>query len=98
MTQPYLYSSFRFSQFSFFLHDINYRNLVNDPLVPYACLCIKWLDFLATKNRNVLRQWLEGGNRHNVVADRWMNIKEGACGIALTSLEDPACGKRTAGG
>ena len=51
-------------------------------------------DFLATKSRDVLRDWLEGGARHIVVADRWMNIKEGACGIALTNLEDPACGKR----
>ena len=53
-------------------------------------------DFVATKNRDILHDWLEGGARHIVVADRWMNIKEGACGIALTSLEDPACGKRAA--
>ena len=70
----------------------------------YLCECkghlsirgvlVNHYDFLATKNRNVLRDWLEGGTRHIVVADRWMNIKEGACGIALTNLEDPACGKR----
>ena len=55
---------------------------------------VKRYDFLATKNRDILRHWLEGGTRHIVVADRLMNIKEGACGIALTSLEEPACDKR----
>ena len=56
---------------------------------------VKLYDFLATKNRDILHDWLAGGARHIVVADRWMNIREGACGIALTSLEDPAaCGKR----
>lgn len=55
---------------------------------------VKLHDSLATKNRDILGNWLKGGARHIVVADRWMNIKEGACGIALTSLEDPACVKR----
>ena len=56
---------------------------------------VKPNDFLATKNRDILHDWLAGGARHIVVADRWMNIREGACGIALTSLEAPAaCGKR----
>ena len=56
---------------------------------------VKLYDFLATKNRDILHDWLVSGARHIVVADRWMNIREGACGIALTSLEAPAaCGKR----
>ena len=54
---------------------------------------VKLYDFLATKNRDTLGDWLKGGTRHIVVAERQMNIKEGACGIALTSLEDPACDK-----
>ena len=49
---------------------------------------------LATKNRDILAEWLKGGARHIVVADRQMSIKEGACGIALASLEDPPCKKR----
>ena len=28
-----------------------------------------------------------------MVAERQMSIKEGACGLALTSLEDPTCDK-----
>ena len=60
----------------------------------FRAVLVKPNDFLATKNRDTLHDWLEGGARHIVVADRWMNIKEGACGIALTSLEDPACDKR----
>ena len=54
---------------------------------------VKLYDFLATKNRDTLEDWLKGGTRHIVVANRQMNIKEGACGIALTSLEDSACDK-----
>ena len=54
---------------------------------------LKLYDFLATKNRDTLGDWLKGGARHIVVAERQMNIKEGACGIALTSLEDPPCDK-----
>ena len=43
----------------------------------------------------LIKTMYAGGARHIVVADRWMNIREGACGIALTSLEAPAaCGKR----
>ena len=56
-------------------------------------ILLKKYDFLATKHRDTLGDWLKGGPRHIVVAERQMNIKEGACGIALTSLEDPACNK-----
>ena len=55
---------------------------------------VKSYDFLATKNRDLLSEWLKGGERHIVVADRQINIKEGACGIALKSLEDPVCDKK----
>ena len=55
---------------------------------------VKLYDFLATKNLDILGAWLKGGARHIVVADRQMSIKKGACGLALTSLEDPACDKR----
>ena len=54
---------------------------------------VKTNDFLATKNLDILGDWLKGGARYIVVAERQMNIKEGACGLALTSLEDPACDK-----
>ena len=54
---------------------------------------VKLYDFLATKNRDILGGWLKGGARHIVVAERQMNIKEGACGIALINLEDTACDK-----
>ena len=61
----------------------------------FRAVLVKPNDFLATKNRDILHDWLAGGARHIVVADRWMSIREGACGIALTSLEAPAaCGKR----
>ena len=56
---------------------------------------VKKYDFLATKNRDILGAWLKGGPRHIVVAERQMNIKEGACGLALTSLDDPACDKES---
>ena len=58
---------------------------------------VKLYDFLATKNRDVLSEWLKNGERHIVVADRQINIKEGACGIALKSLEDPVCDKNAKG-
>ena len=54
---------------------------------------VKTNDFLATKMRDILADWLKGGARHIVVADRQINVKEGACGIALASLEDPPCDK-----
>ena len=54
---------------------------------------VKRYDYLATKMRHILADWLKGGARHIVVADRQMKVKEGACGIALTSLEDPDCSK-----
>ena len=54
---------------------------------------VKTNDFLATESLDLLGNWLKGGPRHIVVAERQMNIKEGACGLALTSLEDPACDK-----
>ena len=58
---------------------------------------VKLYDFLAAKDRDVLSEWLKGGARHIVVSDRQINIKEGACGIALTTLEDPVCSKKAAG-
>ena len=54
---------------------------------------VKTNDFLATKMRDIPADWLKGGARHIVVADRQINVKEGACGIALASLEDPPCDK-----
>ena len=62
--------------------------------VSFRGVLVKTNDFLATKNRDILGDWLKGGARHIVVAERQMNIKEGACGTALTSLEDPACDKK----
>ena len=58
---------------------------------------VKPYDFLAAKNRDVLSEWLTGGARHIVVSKRQINIKEGFCGIALTTLEDPVCTKKAAG-
>ena len=62
--------------------------------VSFRGVLVKTNDFLAAKNRDILGDWLKGGARYIVVAERQMNIKEGACGIALTSLEDPACDKK----
>ena len=62
--------------------------------VGFQGVLVKTKDVLATKNRDILGDWLKGGARYIVVAERQMNIKEGACGIALTSLEDPACDKK----
>lgn len=59
--------------------------------VSFRGVLVKLYDFLATKSRDALGDWLKGGARHIVVAERQISIKEGACGIALTSLEDPAC-------
>ena len=80
--------------------DTSYLQLVSER---YLCehkgylsfrgLFVKINDFLATKMRDILADWLKGGARHIVVADRQINVKEGACGIALTSLEDPPCMK-----
>ena len=62
--------------------------------VSFRGVLVKTNDLLATKNRDILGDWLKGGARYIVVAERQMNIKEGACGTALTSLEDPACDKK----
>ena len=58
---------------------------------------VKPFDFLAAKNRDVLSEWLTGGARHIIVSKRQINIKEGFCGIALSTLEDPVCTKKAAG-
>ena len=50
--------------------------------------------YIATKVRDFLGKWLKDSARYIVVADRQMDIQGGACGIALTSLEDPACDKK----
>ena len=62
--------------------------------VSFRGVLLKTNDLLATKVRDSLGKWLKDGARYIVVADRQINIKEGACGIALTSLEDPACDKK----
>lgn len=54
---------------------------------------VRQYDSMATENRDILAEWLKGGARNIVVADRQINIKEGACGLALTRLEDPPCSK-----
>ena len=56
-------------------------------------ILVKTNDLLATKIRDILGDWLKGDARYIVVAERQMNIKEGACGLVLTSLKDPACDK-----
>ena len=50
-------------------------------------------DSMATKMRDILADWLKGGARYIVVADRQIDIEESACGLALTSLEKPHCSK-----
>ena len=56
-------------------------------------LIVKSNDFLATAVRDTLSTWLREEGSSVILGNRQVGIRAGLCGLALSTVNDPVCGR-----